>query len=129
MAAAPTPALTPRESQILALVAAGLTTPQIADRLGIAVDTIKTHLSSVYRKTGTGNRVQAARFYLRSYGGGAPAAAGASPPATTAAPADATLLGQQIAAIEARLDELAEARQEAELLQRMLDALRALDRG
>ena len=56
--------LTRREHEILALLAEGMTTPQIAERLGIRPGTIKTHLTSVYRKTGAQNRVQAARHYL-----------------------------------------------------------------
>jgi DNA-binding CsgD family transcriptional regulator len=56
--------LTPRELEILALVAAGHSTPEIAVRLGIAPVTIKTHLTSVYRKVGAQNRVQATRHYL-----------------------------------------------------------------
>jgi DNA-binding CsgD family transcriptional regulator len=56
--------LTPRELEVLALVAAGNSTPDIAALLGIAPGTIKTHLTSVYRKTGAQNRVQAARHYL-----------------------------------------------------------------
>jgi DNA-binding CsgD family transcriptional regulator len=56
--------LTERELQILALVAGGLSTPEIAERLGIAPATVKTHLTSTYRKVGAKNRVQAARYYL-----------------------------------------------------------------
>ena len=58
--------LTRRELEILALLADGMTTPQISERLGIRPATIKTHLTSVYRKTGAQNRVQAARHYLDS---------------------------------------------------------------
>jgi DNA-binding NarL/FixJ family response regulator len=56
--------LTGREWEILALLAAGLSTLQIAGHLGIAQGTVKTHLTSVYKKIGAQNRVQAARFYL-----------------------------------------------------------------
>jgi DNA-binding CsgD family transcriptional regulator len=56
--------LTPRELEILALLAAGNTTADIAEQLGIAPGTIKTHLTSVYKKIGARNRVQAARHYL-----------------------------------------------------------------
>jgi DNA-binding CsgD family transcriptional regulator len=61
--------LTPRELEILALLASGLPTPNIAERLGIAPPTVKTHLTGVYRKIGAKNRVQAARYYLDRYAG------------------------------------------------------------
>jgi DNA-binding CsgD family transcriptional regulator len=60
--------LTPREQEILALLANGMSTPEIADKLGIRPATVKTHLTSVYRKTGAQNRVQAARHYLDHHG-------------------------------------------------------------
>jgi DNA-binding CsgD family transcriptional regulator len=56
--------LTPRELEILAVLAAGHSTPDIAEQLGITPGTIKTHLTSVYKKIGAKNRVQAARHYL-----------------------------------------------------------------
>jgi DNA-binding NarL/FixJ family response regulator len=64
--AAPRPGdrLTPRELDVLEFVAAGHSTPQVAARLGIAPVTIKTHLTSVPRKVGAQNRVQATRHYL-----------------------------------------------------------------
>jgi DNA-binding CsgD family transcriptional regulator len=60
--------LTGRQHQILALLAAGNTTPDIAAQLGIAPGTVKTHLTSVYKKIGARNRVQAARYYLDHHG-------------------------------------------------------------
>jgi two-component system, NarL family, response regulator DesR len=56
--------LTPRELEVLALLAAGNRTADIARQLGIAPGTVKTHLTSVYRKVGASNRVQATRYYL-----------------------------------------------------------------
>jgi DNA-binding CsgD family transcriptional regulator len=56
--------LTPREREILVLVAAGDSTRVIAERLGIAEGTVKAHLTSVYKKIRVQNRVQAARYYL-----------------------------------------------------------------
>jgi DNA-binding CsgD family transcriptional regulator len=56
--------LTPRELEVLALLAAGNTTVDIARQLGITPGTVKTHLTSVYKKIGASNRVQAARYYL-----------------------------------------------------------------
>jgi DNA-binding CsgD family transcriptional regulator len=60
--------LTRREQEVLALVANGEPTSAISQRLGISENTIKSHLTSVYRKTGSRNRVQAARHYLDHYG-------------------------------------------------------------
>jgi DNA-binding CsgD family transcriptional regulator len=60
--------LTRRELDVLARVAIGESTAQISRRLGIAENTIKKHLTSAYRKTGSGNRVQAARYYLERHG-------------------------------------------------------------
>jgi DNA-binding NarL/FixJ family response regulator len=54
------PALSHREKETLALVAAGMTNRQIADRLFLAESTVKTHLSSVFGKLGVGSRSEAA---------------------------------------------------------------------
>jgi DNA-binding CsgD family transcriptional regulator len=59
--------LTPREREILALVAAGEPTAAIAVRLSISENTVKGHLTHVYAKTGSRNRVQATRHYLDHY--------------------------------------------------------------
>jgi ATP/maltotriose-dependent transcriptional regulator MalT len=52
-------ALTPREVEVLRLVAEGLSNPAIAERLTISVGTVKAHTASIYSKLGTNNRVQA----------------------------------------------------------------------
>jgi DNA-binding NarL/FixJ family response regulator len=57
-------ALTPRQREILALVASGLSTPDVAAQLGISPGTVKTHLTSIYKAIGVRNRVQATRYYL-----------------------------------------------------------------
>jgi DNA-binding CsgD family transcriptional regulator len=56
--------LTPRELEILKLVAVGHPTRVIADQLGITPGTVKSHLTSIYRKIGAENRVRATRYYL-----------------------------------------------------------------
>jgi DNA-binding NarL/FixJ family response regulator len=56
--------LTPREVEVLALVADGLSTPDIAMQLRITSGTVKSHLTNVYKKLGVRNRVQATRHYL-----------------------------------------------------------------
>jgi DNA-binding NarL/FixJ family response regulator len=55
----PANALTARELQVLQLAAQNLATKEIATRLGVGADTIKTHLHKVYAKLGVGSRRQA----------------------------------------------------------------------
>ena len=56
------PALSPREAQILRLVAEGLTDAQVARRLGIRPATVSRHLHRVYTRHDLGNRVAAVRL-------------------------------------------------------------------
>ena len=51
--------LTAREREILGLMAAGMTNPQIAAQLVIAAGTVKTHTLTIYRKLEVANRIQA----------------------------------------------------------------------
>lgn len=51
--------LTPRERQVLDLLGAGLTTGQVASRLGISARTVETHVAKLYRKLGVRTRLQA----------------------------------------------------------------------
>jgi predicted ATPase/DNA-binding CsgD family transcriptional regulator len=51
--------LTAREREILQLMAAGMTNPQIASQLIIGVGTVKTHTLNIYRKLEVANRTQA----------------------------------------------------------------------
>ncbi|ABM12192.1 MULTISPECIES: response regulator [Mycolicibacterium] len=57
--------LTQRESEILALVVNGLSNRAIAAKLIIGDETVKTHLSSIYRKLGVSDRTAAAATALR----------------------------------------------------------------
>jgi DNA-binding NarL/FixJ family response regulator len=52
--------LSPREKEVLALVAAGHTNKAIADALFLSPNTIKTHVSSLLTKLQAGTRVQLA---------------------------------------------------------------------
>jgi DNA-binding CsgD family transcriptional regulator len=62
--APPTPApdhvpLTPRENQVLRLLADGLSDREVATRLGISPKTVEKHVGAVLRKTGTASRTAA----------------------------------------------------------------------
>ena len=52
-------ALTPRETQVLALVGRGLTARTVGHQLGISVRTVHKHLEHVYKKLGCRDRVSA----------------------------------------------------------------------
>lgn len=100
----------------------------IARRLWIAESTIKTHLTRIYKKTGSLNRVQATRHYLDRYHGVAPAPP-AEPPAprdTGAVDAASALIARQIRQLETRLDRSVPGSPEADRLERALDALRGV---
>jgi len=55
--------LTPRELQVLALVAEGLTNPQIGQQLFISPKTASVHVSAILAKIGAANRAEAAALY------------------------------------------------------------------
>jgi NarL family two-component system response regulator LiaR len=57
--------LTERESEVLALVASGLSNAETGRILHLGVNTVKTHLRNAYRKAGVKNRAQAAAFVLQ----------------------------------------------------------------
>jgi DNA-binding NarL/FixJ family response regulator len=58
--------LTPRESQVLAHVAYGLSNDEISHTLGISVETVKEHVQNILRKLAVNDRTQAAVWAVRS---------------------------------------------------------------
>lgn len=57
--------LSPRESEVLALICQGLSNQEIADRAYISVNSVKTHIRSAYRKIGVERRTQALLWATR----------------------------------------------------------------
>ncbi len=57
-------ALTARELEIVSAVAAGYSNQQMAERFGLAEDTIDHHLTAIFAKTGVANRLELALFAL-----------------------------------------------------------------
>jgi two-component system, NarL family, response regulator YdfI len=55
----PAPALTPREIEVLGMLAEGLGNKMIAARLGISDHTVKTHVAGVFGKLGVSTRAEA----------------------------------------------------------------------
>ena len=55
----PVPRLTPRQNELLHLLAAGRTNTQIARQLGISEGTVRTHLENIYQKLGVSSRTAA----------------------------------------------------------------------
>jgi DNA-binding NarL/FixJ family response regulator len=54
--------LTPREVEVLKLIAAGLSNTEIADKLVLSNATVKTHVNRIFYKTGARDRAQAVRY-------------------------------------------------------------------
>jgi DNA-binding CsgD family transcriptional regulator len=51
--------LTPREAEILALIAQGLSNQQIAERAYLSINSVKTYIRTAYRRIGVTSRSQA----------------------------------------------------------------------
>jgi DNA-binding NarL/FixJ family response regulator len=66
----PFPELTPRERSVLEALAAGASTSQIADRLGLSNKTVRNHLSNIFTKLRVTDRTQAV-IKARAHGLGA----------------------------------------------------------
>lgn len=59
------PALSPRETEIIALASHGLTHAEIADVLAVSTETIKSHMNNTYRKLGVSDKAGAVAVALR----------------------------------------------------------------
>ncbi len=59
------PLLTPREEQVVALVADGLSNREVAQELGLREDTVKTYLFRIFDKLGISSRVELALYAVR----------------------------------------------------------------
>ena len=67
--------LSARELEVLQLVAAGSTNGEIARKLWVTEQTVKFHLSNIYRKLEVGNRTEASRYaHVNGLIGGEPSA-------------------------------------------------------
>ncbi|MGH2800057.1 MAG: LuxR C-terminal-related transcriptional regulator, partial [Thermoleophilaceae bacterium] len=54
--------LTPREAEVLELLQDGATNAQIAHRLSIGIETVRTHARNIYRKLGIASRRELPRL-------------------------------------------------------------------
>ncbi|MFF4343543.1 response regulator [Kitasatospora sp. NPDC001540] len=57
--------LTQREAEVLALIAAGLSNAEIAERLFVSPATVKTHINNLFAKTAVRDRAQAVAYAFR----------------------------------------------------------------
>ena len=58
--------LSQREEEVLRLITAGNSNPEIAETLSISLNTVTRHVTNIFDKTGTTNRVEAALYADRS---------------------------------------------------------------
>jgi DNA-binding CsgD family transcriptional regulator len=57
--------VTPREHEIIRHIAEGMTSKEIADRLGTSLKTVETHRQNIFRKLELGNAAQLVRYAIR----------------------------------------------------------------
>jgi DNA-binding CsgD family transcriptional regulator len=58
--------LTPREVEVLVLIARGASTRQVAGALGVTTKTAGTHIERIYAKTGASTRTTATLFAVQN---------------------------------------------------------------
>jgi DNA-binding CsgD family transcriptional regulator len=66
MAAVGAGRLTPRELEVLALIASGMTSPEIAETLSLSPETVRTHSRNLLSALGARTRAQAVAIGLRN---------------------------------------------------------------
>ena len=59
--------LTPREVEVLCLVAEGLSNREISERLYLSIRTVERHITNIYNKIGSANRIDAVTFAHRHH--------------------------------------------------------------
>ena len=60
------PLLSPRETEVLQLLAGGDTNGQIAARLGLSINTVERHVVNLYRKIDARGRAEATAWAIRN---------------------------------------------------------------
>jgi DNA-binding NarL/FixJ family response regulator len=60
--------LSPREWEVIACTAKGMTNPEIAESLGVSANTVRFHLKSIFAKIQVTNRTEAAAWYFAHKG-------------------------------------------------------------
>ena len=63
----PKPNLTEREKEVLRLVCDGMTNAEIATKLHVSRETVKSELKRIFRKIGVANRTQAAVLLVKNH--------------------------------------------------------------
>lgn len=60
--------LTDREREILSYLAEGKSNKELADMMGVSIETVKSHLQTIYKKLNVRSRTEAVIYYLKEVG-------------------------------------------------------------